>query len=290
MNEDFERRFPANPQQAAYWTVDIAGKWVDNQVALDRRFGAITDALIERASPRSGERVVDVGCGTGATTLELARAVGSDGRVLAIDISEPMLEVARRRIEAAGFAWVDLLLADAQVHRFAAGHDLVASRFGVMFFGDPVAAFRNLKAALEPDGRLAFACWTELEANPWFHLPLEAATRRLGPPETKHPRAPGPFAFSEAAYVRQILESAGFTGIRIERTEIPIEIEATCGEEAAFAADMGPASRLIRERAADPAATSQRIAAEIADAFRPFETSAGLRFPSVVFLVTARNV
>lgn len=289
MSQKFERAFPANPQQAAYWTVDIADKWVDNQVALDRRFRAITAALIERAAPRANERVVDVGCGTGATTLELAEAVGPGGHVLAIDISAPMLEVARRRARDAGLAHVELLLADAQTHDFRADNDLVASRFGVMFFGDPFAAFGNLRRALRPGGRLAFACWTDVEANPWFHLPLEAAIRHLGPPEKKHPRAPGPFAFAEAGYVREILDGAGFAEIRIERTERPIEIEATLAEEAAFAADMGPAARLIRERAADPDAAGRAIRGDVAEAFRPFETTSGMRFPSVVSLVSATN-
>lgn len=288
-SEDFERAFPANAAQAAYWNVDIASKWVDNQAALDRRFQAITDALIERAAPGPGEWAVDVGCGTGATTLELAKAVGGDGHVLAVDISEPMLEVCRRRVADAGLDQVRLLLVDAQTYAFAREADLLASRFGVMFFGDPVAAFGNLRSALRPGGRLSFACWRELEANPWFHLPLEIASRHFGPPEKRHPRAPGPFAFAEADYVRSILERAGWERIRIERAELAIEIEATIVREATFAASMGPAARLIRERAADPEAAARAIGADIADAFRPFETGSGMRFPAVVSLVTART-
>lgn len=289
MSEDFERAFPANAAQAAYWNVDIAGKWVENQAALDRRFRAITDALIERAHPRPGERVLEVGCGTGATTLALADAVAPAGYVLAVDISEPMLEVARRRVRDAGHGHVTLLRADAQTHVFEqSASDLVASRFGVMFFSDPVAAFANLRWALRQNGRLAFACWTELEANPWFSHPLEVASRQLGRPEQRHPRAPGPFALAERAYVRSILEDAGFADVRIDRAEIAIEVEGTVEDEAAFASTMGPAARLIRERAADPDAVARTIQAEVAGAFRPFATASGVRFPAVVLLVSAR--
>ncbi|HEX6142243.1 MAG TPA: methyltransferase domain-containing protein [Geminicoccaceae bacterium] len=289
MSEDFERAFPANAAQAAYWNVDIADKWVDNQVALDRRFQAITDALIGRAGPRLGERVLEVGCGTGATTLALAEAVGPAGHVLGVDISGPMLRLAGRRVRDEGHDHVTLLQADAQTHTFErSASDLVASRFGVMFFSDPVAAFRNLRWALRQNGRLAFACWTDLEANPWFAHPLEIASRHLGPPEPRHPHAPGPFAFADGAHVHSILEGAGFAEILVDREEIPIDIEGPAEDEAAFASHMGPAARLIRERAADPDAVAQAIQTEVADAFRPFATAGGVRFPAVVFLVSAR--
>lgn len=290
MSEDFEKAFPANAAQAAYWNVDIADKWVDNQVRIDRLFAAITDALVERAAPVAGDRVIDVGCGTGASTLALADAVGPDGRVLGIDISLPMLAVARRRIEEAGHRQVELLRADAQSHAFAPNSaDLIVSRFGVMFFSEPVTAFANLRTALAAGGRLAFACWTEMAANPWFAHPLAIAVRHLGEPEKRDPRAPGPFAFAEADHVASILEKAGFAEIRVDRVEVPVELDAGVAEAAAFATHMGPAARLLRERAADPDATVRVIEAEVAESFRPFAAKDGMRFPAVVFLVTARK-
>jgi SAM-dependent methyltransferase len=290
MSEDFEQAFPANAAQAAYWNVDIADRWVENQARLDRLFEGITAALLESARPRPGERVLDVGCGTGATTLELAEAVGADGHVLGIDLSEPMLDVARRRVGAAGHRQIDLLRADAQSHRFAPGSvDLITSRFGVMFFSDPLAAFANLRTALRADGRLVFVCWTDVDANPWFARPLEVAVRHLGAPEKKDPRAPGPFALAERDYVSEILAGAGYKKIQVERLEVPSHLDLGVEETATFAVHMGPTARLIRERADDQDAVARAVAAEVADAFRPFVTEGGMRFPAVVSRVTVRN-
>jgi SAM-dependent methyltransferase len=188
----------ANADQAEYWNSPSGQRWITYQEALDRRLAPVTELLLERADVRGGECVIDVGCGTGATTLRLAAAVGAHDSVLAVDISESLLAAARRRCLEGGHANVRLIRADAQTHRFErACHDLVTSRFGVMFFDDPIGAFRNLARALRPGGRLAFAAWGPLEANPWFALPLQVGVERLGPPQPQPPRAPGPLALSE---------------------------------------------------------------------------------------------
>ena len=291
MAQTFEQQFPANHRQAAYWNVDIAQKWIDHQAALDLRFQAITDLLIGRAAPVAGECLIDVGCGTGATLLAAAPRVVPGGRLLGVDISAPMLEVARRRVLEAGLtSSLDLAQVDVQTHSFeAGGFDLALSRFGVMFFADPPAAFANLRTALRPGGRLAFVCWTDFGANPFFCLPLEVAVRHLGPPEERPPRAPGPFAFSEADYVRAILEQAKFDEIRIERVEVPVETPVGPAEEAAFACNLGPASSLIRERGGDGEAVAAALRSEIAAALAPFATADGMRIPAVVSMVTARR-
>ena len=193
----FAERFAANPDQAEYWNSAPAEKWVSHQADFDQRLGPLGSALIGRAAVRRGERVIDIGCGTGATTMELAELVGPEGSVLALDLSQPMLALARRRSAERGLGNVCFLCADAQSHRFeAAAHDLLISRFGVMFFSDPVAAFANLRTALRSGGRLGFVCWAALERNPWFALPLAVGERMLGPAEPHPPRAPRPQALN----------------------------------------------------------------------------------------------
>jgi SAM-dependent methyltransferase len=285
---DFAGQFAANADQAEYWSAQ-GEKWVSHQADFDQRLGPLGDELIRRAAIRRGERVIDVGCGTGATTLELAERVGPEGSVLAIDLSEPMLALARRRSADRGQSNVRFLYADAQSHRFeAAAHDLLISRFGVMFFNDPVAAFANLRTALRPGGRLGFVCWAALERNPWFALPLAVGERWLGPPEPQPPRAPGPLAFSETGYVAEILAAAGFADIAVETVATELPGAPTAKAEAAFACFAGPLARLIRTREPDPA-TERALALEVAERFRPYQSEAGMRIPATLHYVEARQ-
>jgi SAM-dependent methyltransferase len=288
MSSDPAQSFPANPDQATYWHTR-GEQWVANQASIDARLVAVTQALFARAAASPGERALDIGCGTGTTTIELAAQVGASGAVLAADISAPMLAVARQRCAERGYRHVRLLHADAQSHAFETGaFDLLLSRFGVMFFSDPVAAFANLIGALRPGGRLAFVCWAPLDDNPWFKEPLAAGVRRLGPPEPQPPRAPGPLALAETGYVEEILDAAGFAEVRIETTTIPLAGAATADEEAAFAALLGPLSRLIQTQEPDPA-TRQAIIEDVAERFRPYQGEAGVRIPASLHYVTARR-
>ena len=290
MASEFERAFPENAQQAAYWNVDVAAKWVNHQASIDALFEPVTERLIAQTAPARGERVLDVGCGTGATLLALAAAVGAGGRVVGIDLSAPLLGVAERRVAAAGHRQVELWQADAQSRTFTgAPFDLVTSRFGVMFFSEPVRAFTNLRTALRPGGRLGFACWGDAAANPWFQEPLQAAVRRLGPPAPQTPHAPGPFAFADPDHVRSILAGAGFDRIEILPTEISLGTGASVEDQAAFAIHMGPAARLIRERSTEPDAVARQIHAEVTAAFRRFTVDGRLRIPARIALVAARS-
>ncbi|MGH6904673.1 MAG: class I SAM-dependent methyltransferase, partial [Geminicoccaceae bacterium] len=233
-----------NADQAEYWNSESGRPWIACQEALDQRLAPLTEVLIARARIGAGECVIDVGCGTGATTLQLADAVGAHGSVLAIDISEPLLAVARRRVMQGGHPNVRLVRGDAQTHRFErACYDLAVSRFGVMFFGDPVGAFGNLARGLRPGGRLAFVCWAPLDDNPWFALPLQVGIERLGPPEPRPRRAPGPLALSEPDYVREILSAAGFTGVQIDSIRTALPGAASAREEAELACQVGPLAR-----------------------------------------------
>jgi SAM-dependent methyltransferase len=276
-----------NADQAEYWNSESGRQWIACQEALDQRFARLTEALIARARIGAGQCVIDIGCGTGATTLQLADAVGAHGSVLAIDISEPLLAVARRRVMQGGHANVRLVRGDAQTHRFErACYDLAVSRFGVMFFGNPVGAFGNLARALRPGGRLAFVCWAPLEDNPWFALPLEVGIERLGPPEPRPRRAPGPLALSEQAYVLEILSAAGFAGVGIDPIRTALPGAASAREEAELACQIGPLARLLKERGADEA-TRQLVVEELAGRLTPYLTADGVRLPALLHLVTA---
>src|ERR1700730_788171 len=160
----------ANAAQQEYWNTVAGPRWVGLGGFVERRVRAVNDLLLARSEVAPGEKVLEVGCGTGAATVPVAEAVGDTGEGVGIDISEPMLAGARERIANSGLRNITLLRADAQVHAFEPNRfDLIASRFGVMFFADPVAAFRNLLGAARPGGRLCFACWAALEEN-WHWL------------------------------------------------------------------------------------------------------------------------
>src|ERR1041385_2284128 len=200
-----------NAQQITYWNDTAAPKWIRYQNELDTQIRSLGERTIDRAAVGAGERVLDVGCGCGGTTMEVARPGGANGSVVGIDISTPMLEVAARRMREAGLANVELRNADAETHELAPeDFDAVVSRFGVMFFADPVRAFTNLRRALRRNGRLAFVCWQPLAYNPWMAVPTKAAASEIAFPPPPPPHAPGPFAFADADRVERILPEAGF--------------------------------------------------------------------------------
>jgi SAM-dependent methyltransferase len=203
-----------NAAQALYWNESAGPTWVRLQAALDAQIRDVGLAAMAALAPAAGERLLDIGCGCGDTTLELAGRVGAAGKVLGADISAPMLAVARQR--AAGLANVSFAQADAQVHPFEPV-DAIYSRFGVMFFADPAAAFANLRRALRPGGRVAFVCWRSPAENPVLTAAMAAAAPLLPePPPPPDPIAPGPFAFADKDRVAGILRAAGFTNVSIE--------------------------------------------------------------------------
>jgi SAM-dependent methyltransferase len=278
----------ANAAQQEYWNTVAGPRWVSFGGVMERRVAEVNGLLLARAAPQPGERVLEIGCGTGATTVLLAEAVGAHGRVLGVDIAEPMLAAARQRVAQSGLANVTLMLADAQTYRFdPARFDLIVSRFGVMFFSDPRAAFANLCGAARPGGRLCFACWAPLAENPQWLLAYEIVQRRLGPPAPKDPRAPGPLAFSDPDYVREFLAAAGFADIDIRRAH-PDMIGESPETEAAHALVMGPSGRLIDEKQPD-AATREALRRELTQAFAAHVKDGALRLPSAIFLVCARR-
>jgi SAM-dependent methyltransferase len=278
----------ANAAQQEYWNTVAGPRWVGLGGFVEQRVRAVNDLLLARSAVAPGERVLEIGCGTGAATVPFAEAVGEGGQVVGVDISEPMLEGARNRLAESRLHNISLLRADAQTHQFEPDFfDLLVSRFGVMFFADPVAAFTNLSSALRSDGRLSFACWARLEDNRHWLIPYEVALRHLGPPAPKDPRAPGPMAFSDADYVRSFLAAAGFSAIEIHR-ETPAIRGSTPEEEAEHACIMGPSGRLIDEKQPPPA-VREAIRREMSEAFAAYANGAAMLLPSTVFVVTARR-
>jgi len=271
----------SNEKQATYWN-EIAGpKWIKTGDAMEARLANITQLLLETAAPTPGENILDIGCGTGTTARPLAKAVAPTGHVTAIDISTPMLEVAR-----SGGGAITYLEADAQTHDFSPKKfDLLASRFGVMFFEDPIAAFTNLHTHLAPAGRLCFITWAPLIQNPHWLIPFNIVRSHLGNPEPRHPHAPGPLAFSDSAYINYILAKSGFSKIAITPTPVSI-IGESLESEAQMSCLFGPPGALIEEKKPAPEARA-KIQSEIAAALAPFQTETKIALPATVNIVTA---
>ena len=278
----------ANAAQRRYWNTVGGPRWLATPGFRERRNRESLALLLARLGISPGESVLEIGCGTGALTLPLAAALGEHGRVVAVDISEPMLGSARQRVGESGLRNVTLLLGDAQVFAFEpAAFDLATSRMGVMFFADPIAAFRNIGSALKPGGRLVFACWGPLAENRHWLISYDVARRHLGPPSPQPAHEPSPLAFANPDYVLAVLAAAGFAEITVERAH-PTIIGGSPEDEARQALTMGPTARLIEEKRPDEA-TRQTIAREIEEAFAAEASSGAIRLPATVFLVSARR-
>ncbi|MDZ4778592.1 MAG: class I SAM-dependent methyltransferase, partial [Alphaproteobacteria bacterium] len=215
----------ANADQIALWNDDLGQRWVREQARLDASIAPFGAAALKVAAPRSGEVVLDIGCGCGDTSLFLAKAVSPGGEVLGVDVSAPMLARADARAAEAGLQHVRFAEGDASSAKLGGPFDLLFSRFGVMFFDDPQAAFAHLRLAMKPGGRMAFVCWRTFAENEWARLPAVAAIGVLGPPKTPaDPLAPGPFAFGDATRTRAILEGAGWRDVKLEPFDAPMKM------------------------------------------------------------------
>ena len=280
---------PANTEMKDYWQGDAGTSWVAQQERLDAQLATFGEAVLGRAQLAEGERVLDVGCGCGATTLRAANQVGPGGAVAAIDLSGPMLEQASRRIDSAGSGdRFEAIHDDAQTHAFASGvFDAVVSRFGVMFFDDPLAAFRNLAGATRAEGRLVFACWQAREKNPWMFVPAQAALRYLEAPPKPEPDAPGPFSLADAARVRSLLTAAGYRGVEVEPLEDPIRM-ADPDTAADLMIEIGPLAGMVREQKPAPELLA-KVRGAVRDALMAFDHGGTLLAPAAAWIVFARR-
>jgi SAM-dependent methyltransferase len=274
----------SNAAQIEDWNAALGRTWTQFQEQLERQLDPLGQETIRALAPVPGEHILDIGCGCGATTLDLAVRVGRGGSVVGVDVSVPMLDVARQRSRPADAGPAEFLQLDAQHDTLGSAFDAAFSRFGVMFFSDPVAAFRNILTSLKHDGRLVFVCWRRLEENPWVRVPLEAAWPFLPGAAPADPTAPGPFAFAEASRVRSILIDAGFASVAATPFDSLIggaDLEQTLK----LALRVGPLGAALREHPE----LEPRVIGPVREALRNYLTAAGVRMPSATWIMSARR-
>ena len=275
-----------NADQIAYWNGPGGRRWSDRQAMQDILLAPVSQILIDHARPKTGERVLDVGCGCGGTTIALAERVAPSGFVLGVDISEPMLsrarELAPKRLP------LTFVLADATVYPFdPKNFDLLVSRFGVMFFAEPAVSFANLRRAMRPDARLTFVCWRDPRENPWMTMPLKAVYQHVPKLPQLGPEDPGPFAFASEERVRRILGEACYRDIALERCDLSIDIANGRGLEGALdtAMHIGPANRALEGHSPEVRAAAAKSVREL---LAPQVRGQSLPLPASIWVVTAR--
>ncbi len=269
-----------NQAQIEFWNGEAGDTWTQTQERMDALLQPLSDELLRRAAAQAGERALDVGCGCGATSLALHAAGAA---VWGVDVSAPMLVRARER--AQGLSDIAFSQTDAATQAYTADHQLVISRFGVMFFDDPVAAFKQLRTALSDDGRLVFLCWQAPRENPWIAIAGRAVQPFQPEPETPiDPRAPGPFAFADREYLQDILQQAGYANISIESYTTNLLLARNLDEAMDFQSRIGPLARGLAEM--DEATREQALHAA-RTALAEHLTDEGLRLGAATWLVTA---
>lgn len=280
----------ANTEQRDFWNSDDSREWVESPDHFDEMLAPFSAMVLERVALMPGEQVLDVGCGNGALTLEAARVVGDDGAAVGIDLSAPMIENAGRRAADVGVTNVRFLAADAQVSKLGGPFDAAVSRFGIMFFDDPDAAFANVASSLAPDGRLEVVCWAPAIENEWVAVPMAAAIEAIGPPEggLPEPDQPGPFRYAEPGTLLDSLERSGFADAAAERIETPMLLAGRgsfahvlefLGNSGMFRALLGDVAPEVRATALDA----------VGEALTPFRADDGVRIGAAVWLVGARK-
>jgi SAM-dependent methyltransferase len=271
-----------NAAQAAHWNARAGRSWVELGDMLDQLFAPFVPLLLDEVGESAS--VLDVGCGGGAVTLAAASRCAAERRCLGVDISGPLVAAAKARAAQAGLAEVDFVQADAQTHPFApASFDAIVSRFGVMFFADPIAAFRNLRRAARPGAKLACAVWRGAEENPFMTTAERAAAALLPESPRRTADGPGQFGFADDARVRRILEDGGWQEIAIR----PLNVTCTMKREdlPTYAQHMGPLGDLLPTL--DAAARAEVLRRVEAD-FQPFVEGGAVRFTAACWMLTAR--
>ncbi|HVF73455.1 MAG TPA: methyltransferase domain-containing protein [Acidimicrobiales bacterium] len=273
-----------NTEQIEHWDGEGGEHWAEHADFYDALLRRYADRIMARLDPQPGERVLDIGCGNGALALGIAPHVGE---VVGLDISGPMLATAAERAAAAGLSNATFEKGDAQLHALPdASFDAAVSRFGVMFFEDPAAAFANIARMLRPGGRLVFACWQPMFSNAWIMVPAGAVLAHVPLPPMGEPGAPGPFALGDADRVRSLLDGAGFADVELEPVEEPMRYGESVEEAVAFLRNTEMARTLLKDVDEE---TVGRAWEAVREALAPYAGPDGVSLTGAAWLVTARS-
>ncbi|EJB02037.1 methylase involved in ubiquinone/menaquinone biosynthesis [Rhizobium leguminosarum bv. trifolii WSM597] len=281
-----------NVYQVADWNGQSGERWVAYQARLDAMMAVFGQAAIEAAAPATGERVLDIGCGAGASSLDLAARVGAGGHVLGVDISEPLIGRARALASPNTPAVFQVADASSSTELPEGAFDILFSRFGVMFFDDPKVAFAHMRRALKPGARVAFVCWRGMAENDWVRLPMGAIKGILPPMTPPDPEAPGPFSFGDQGRVARILTAAGFTGVAIAPFDASIPFgkgetrDAALDDAVKMTLEVGPLARALADQ---PDGIRARASAAVRAIFAGCPGDRSVMINGAAWIVTARN-
>jgi len=275
-----------NADMLAFWNGPGGNTWVKRQEHTDTTLAQVTDALVAFANPLTGERVLDIGCGCGAPSLEFARAVGPSGRVVALDISGPMLAEADRRARTAEITNIEWRQEDPAT-AILTEYDLLVSAFGNMFFGDPIGAFSNMRRAASPDARMAFVCWRSLSENPWLGVPMAAVAQNLPPRPKPVANAAGMFAFADPERISEVLAKSGWAPPHIEKFDTNLDIAAGRGlnEAVIQSTQIGAINSWLRNQ---PQEVISEATQSLRSALLPFEDGSCVRLPGAMWLISSK--
>lgn len=281
---------PDNVEATEAWSGPLFDLFVEYRDLTAAGLGAHGEAAMQLSPPRPRERVLDLGCGFGETTLQLASLVGEEGSALGIDVSEPFIELAQKEAEAAGVANVEFITADVQTLELPREFDYAYARMGLMFFANPVAALRNVANALNPGGRLCAVVWRRKLDNEWVHRAEQVVEEYLDhPEESDEPTCgPGPFSMANADTVTEQLKIAGFEEISLQRSDLPLKIGDDLDEAVEFNMSLGPAGEVLRLWGDRVNEIRPKIAAQLRETLADLETPKGVFAPASTWLITAR--
>lgn len=275
----------ANQAQAQLWNSQAGHNWVEQNAMLDRLFAPFEQPLVDAVRDHGARAALDVGCGGGATTFAVARSLSGGGRCTGVDLSVPLIDLARRRAVELGVDNADFVVADAQQHDFQpAVFDAVISRFGVMFFDDPVAAFANLRRAARPGAGLALVAWRSMAENPFMTTAERAAAPLLPEAPARDPNGPGQFAFADPDRVSDMLSAAGWRDVDLQPLDVACAVPVDDLE--AYATRMGPVSLALPSL---DEARRHAVTEAVKRAFEPYLTDGAARFTAACWMVRGRG-
>ena len=277
-----------NRNQQAYWSDGVGQRWASMADQFDQLLEPVTQALLAAAGLEPGQRVLDVGCGAGASTFSAAAAVGLAGHVTGLDISSALLGKANDRARKHSVSNVSFRHADAQVAEFSREHYAMISRLGIMFFDNPTSAFTNLSNALHPNAKITFACWSKRAENPWFDYPARIRAQLLGGDGAMPDFTPGPMAFSDIDRVAGVMAQAGWRGIKADRVSVALPLANTLDDSLEFMASISPFRSLVADLSDAPANLS-RAKSLLTELIKPHATPTGVSLPGGLIIYSART-